>query len=177
MAGFQTPDHAKLGARFVLAFVGVSLGGACAVSPEQPPPVAAVDPEPAFEQQAPDDERAPDDESAPDCLLNADTLTCKDSGVADPSLRKKLGTMEISEGIASIRDGAKACGSEHGATPGTAVAIVFSIRGSTGTVASATATGEHAASALGECVEAEAAKGIFAKFQDPQQGFQFTFRM
>ncbi len=121
-----------------------------------------------------------------DCLLDPNLPKCKggSSGgggetkkAPDPSLPKKLGTTQIKSGIDGIKAAAKACGGKNGAAPGTKVTIKFSVKGSTGSVISATATGENAGSALGKCVEAAAKKASFPKFQADQQGFQFNFRM
>jgi hypothetical protein len=120
-----------------------------------------------------------------DCLLDPNLAKCKGGGktttttkpAADPSLPAKLGTAEIKSGIDGVRAAASACGPKNSAAAGTTVGIKFSVKGSTGTVTSATATGTHAGTALGKCVEAEAKKAQFPKFQADSQGFQFNFRM
>jgi predicted Zn finger-like uncharacterized protein len=122
-----------------------------------------------------------------DCLLNPKLAKCSGDGggsndggtkpTADTSLPKKLGQTEISKGLASVKTTAKACGPKNGAAAGTGVAIKFSVSGSDGSVISATATGDGAGTPLAKCVEAAAKKATFPKFQESQQGFQFTFRM
>jgi predicted Zn finger-like uncharacterized protein len=121
-----------------------------------------------------------------DCLLDPSLPKCKGGGSkassdkkapVDSSLPAKLGTNDIKTGIDGVKGAAKICGSKHGAAAGTKVGIKFSVTGSTGAVSSASAMGEHAGTPLGKCVEDEAKKAKFPKFQADQQGFQFNFLM
>jgi predicted Zn finger-like uncharacterized protein len=121
-----------------------------------------------------------------DCLLEPNLPKCKGGGSksggdekkpVDASLPAKLGTAEIKSGIDGVKAAAKTCGGKNGAAAGTKVGIKFSVTGSTGSVSSASAQGEHAGTALGKCVEAEAKKAKFPKFQAEQQGFTFNFTM
>jgi predicted Zn finger-like uncharacterized protein len=123
--------------------------------------------------------KTPEKEPDVDCLLDPNLPKCKGGGstggsskpAADPSLPAKLGQAEITSGLDPVKAEAKKCGA------GTAVAIKFSVKGSTGSVISATPLEEHASTPIGKCV-ATAAKGAkFPKFQADQQGFTFKFRL
>ncbi len=119
-----------------------------------------------------------------DCLLDpskcktGSTTTKKTTTTGSSSGPEKLSATDIKAGITSaVKSKAAACGPKNGAAPGTKVSIKFSISGSSGKVSSASATGAHAGTALGKCVEAAAKTASFKQFQASSQGFTYKFKM
>jgi predicted Zn finger-like uncharacterized protein len=119
-----------------------------------------------------------------DCII--DPASCGKGGKkssttttkkADPSLPETLTQADIKAGVGPHKDAAKACGAKNGATPGEKVTIKLSISGATGTVSSASATGKHAGTALGNCAAAALKKATFKKFQKSSIGVQYPVRM
>ncbi len=117
-----------------------------------------------------------------DCILDPSKCGTKTppkaKRVAKPStLPDKLTSSEIKQGVVKAKNAAKACSGKHGATPGEKVVIKMTIRGETGRVTSAAATGTHAGSALGRCVAAAFAKAKFPRFRKTSLGVQYPVRM
>jgi predicted Zn finger-like uncharacterized protein len=124
--------------------------------------------------------KTPEKDPDVDCLLDPDLPKCKGGGSGsggssktpvDSSLPPKLGAAEIQSGIDGVKANAKKCGA------GTTVPIKFSVKGSTGSVTSATPLEEHASTPIGKCVADAAKAAKFPKFQAEQQGFTFKFRL
>jgi len=90
---------------------------------------------------------------------------------------EKLSQTQLRTGLTAAKSAAKQCGRTHGATPGSSVQIKLSIAGSTGSVSSATPTGDAADTALGLCVAGAAEKASFPTFTKSTMGVLFTFRM
>jgi hypothetical protein len=110
-----------------------------------------------------------------DCLLDPLAADCRGNEHAskppvDPG-PGKLGPDAIMGGVDGIRTKLEKCGA------GAKVAIKFVVDGSTGAVKSATPLDEHASTPLGKCVARVAQNARFPKFEAPQQGFTFKFRL
>jgi len=133
-----------------------------------PPPVPVVKPPPAKRQRPakpprPKPEPKPEpDASGPkvDCIL--DSSKCRR---VDPNLPATLTSTQIREGVAAVKDEAKACGPRHGATAGTKVKVKFAVSGQTGRVIDAVAQPPWVGTPLGECVAAALAEAQFPTFQ------------
>jgi hypothetical protein len=148
-----------------------------------PDPTPVVDPEPAPKPATKPAGGGNDDEV--DCLLNPDLAKCKSGGsskpkhdeILAPKLPDSLDQTALRNGFNKVKTKAKACGSKHGAAAGTTVKIHASIDGASGKVTSVKATGEHAGTPLGKCVE-EAVEGtVFEPFKKPSQGVDYSLMM
>src|SRR5690606_28051202 len=126
------------------------------------------------------------DDISVDCLL--DPSKCGGSGgsksggsggaaAGSSSGPAKLSVSDIKAGIATVKDGASACGPKNGAAGGTSVEIKFSVSGASGKVSSATAVGDFAGKPLANCVAAAAKGATFIKCQAASQGFLYKLRM
>lgn len=119
-----------------------------------------------------------------DCILDPSkcggskkSSSKKPAASSDPNLPDKLSSSDIKAGIAPVKNAAKACGSKHGAKPGESVRVRISISGSSGTVSSATAQGEHKGTPLGNCVAAALKQAKFKKFKSSSMGAIYPMRM
>ncbi len=123
-----------------------------------------------------------------DCIL--DPSKCKTGGSSkkkkassggggstDPNAPTQLSTSDVRSGIAPVKGSAKACGSKHGAAPGTKVQVKLSIEGATGRVKSAKAIAPHAGTPLGNCVAAALKKAKFRTFKKSVMGVIVPIRM
>ena len=157
-----------------------------AVSPDpkpaadpEPAPVAEPDPLPAKKPAGGGSE----DEI--ECLLNPDLAKCKTGGaskpktdeVLAPKLPDKLSSNQLRDGFNSIKSKAKACGAKFGAEAGTKVKVHASIEGATGAVSSVEATGEHAGTSLGKCVEDVVKGATFEQFKKQAMGVDYSLSM
>jgi hypothetical protein len=146
----------------------------------EPEPV--VDPLPKKQGGSTTDQASQDEV---DCLLNPDLPKCasggktsgKDGPVLVPKVPEKLDSTMLKTGFNTVKSKAKACGSKYGAAAGTKVKIHASIEGASGKITSVEATGEHAGTDLGKCVE-EAVKDVtFQVFKSPAQGVDYSIVM
>lgn len=125
----------------------------------EPEPEPVVDPLPEPKKSGSNTDQASQDEV--DCLLNPDLPKCgsgtksggKDGPVLVPKVPEKLDSTMLKTGFNTVKSKAKACGSKFGAAAGTKVKIHASIEGASGKITSVEATGEHAGTDLGKCVE------------------------
>jgi hypothetical protein len=148
----------------------------------EPDPVAAPEPTPPPTSK-PAAGGGNDDEV--DCLLNPDLPKCSSGGsskpkhdeILAPKLPDKLDQTALRNGFNKVKTKAKACGSKHGAAAGTAVKIHASIEGESGKVTSVKATGEHAGTELGKCVEGAVEGAVFEPFKKPSQGVDYSLIM
>lgn len=120
-----------------------------------------------------------------DCLLNPDLPKCAGGGsskpkeieILQPKVPEKLSSSQLRQGFNGIKSAAKKCGQQHGAETGTQVKVHVSIEGASGKVTDVKATGEHAGTPLGNCVE-NAVKGAqFEVFKNPSQGADYPLVM
>jgi hypothetical protein len=95
----------------------------------------------------------------------------------DPNLPDTLKTADIKSGVAPYTGAAKACGSKHGAKPGTKVKVKLSISGASGSVSSAAANAPHTGTPLGNCVAAALKKSKFSKFKKSSLGVVYPVTM
>jgi len=122
------------------------------------------------------------DPMSADCLLNpAKCKVPKSAPVKEApakpsvSLPEKLSTSALKAGISGAKDRAeRVC--EDLASSGDKVQVRLSIRGTSGSVASALTQGAAASTKLGACVARELAKSTFDRFTAPQQGLIATVR-
>lgn len=120
-----------------------------------------------------------------DCLLNPDLPKCagggetkpKNTEVLAPKVPDKLSQSQLRDGFNSVKSSAKKCGQQHGAEAGTQVKVHVSIEGATGTVTDVKATGEHAGTPLGDCVEDAVKKAQFQIFKNPSMGADYPLVM
>ncbi|PRQ09007.1 hypothetical protein [Enhygromyxa salina] len=120
-----------------------------------------------------------------DCLLNPDLAKCqggsapkpKNEEVLAPKLPEKLSAAQLRQGFNKIKAKAKVCGLKHNGPSGTSVKIHVSIQGSTGTVDSVKALGEHAGTPLGNCVEDTVKAAQFEQFKTPSMGIDYPVIM
>jgi len=150
--------------------------------PSESPPKEASEPAPAPKPSSAK-------ELDVDCILNpssckstagpATTKPAKAPPKKEPeaNLPEKLTSEDIKEGVASVKDTAKACGAKHGAPPDTKVQVKLSISGQTGTVSSASAQPPHTGTPLGNCVAAALKKAKFKKFSKESIGAVYPVRM
>lgn len=159
-------------------------GGAVVEEPEpEPEPEPEVDPLPTPKKSGSTTDAASQDEV--DCLLNPDLPKCgsgskssgKDGPVLVPKVPEKLDSTMLKTGFNTVKSKAKACGSKFGAAAGSKVKIHASIEGATGKVTSVEATGEHAGTELGKCVEDAVKDATFDKFKSPAQGVDYSMVM
>lgn len=148
----------------------------------EPDPEPVVDPLPAPKKQGGTSGASQDEV---DCLLNPDLPKCgqggkssgKEGPVLVPKVPDKLDSAALKTGFNTVRTKAKACGSKFGAAAGSKVKVHASIEGSTGKVTSVDATGEHAGTDLGKCVEAAVKDATFDVFKSPAQGVDYSIVM
>lgn len=110
-------------------------------------------------------------------LSGAASLTIAAASPAAAAALDRLSIAEVRAGIAPHLPAARACGPLHDATPGEKISVKLRIEGSTGKVMSATATGRHAATAVGACVAGELANATFPSFTKPALGVLYPVRM
>ena len=84
---------------------------------------------------------------------------------------------DVKDALAKLKGAAKACGVQHGATPGETVKIKLSIAGATGRVTSSTAQSPHAGTELGRCVAEVLADARFPRFRKPSIGVVYPVVM
>lgn len=164
---------------------GTSTGGAVVEDePEpEPDPVVAPDPLPEPKKTSGGTNAASQDEV--DCLLNPDLAKCGQGGTSGgssgpvlvPKVPDKLDSSALKTGFNTVKTKAKACGAKFGAVAGSKVKIHASIEGATGKVTSVEATGEHAGTELGKCVEEAVKNATFEVFKSPAQGVDYSMMM
>ncbi|MFV8755487.1 hypothetical protein ACNOYE_33480 [Nannocystaceae bacterium ST9] len=165
---------------------GTNTTGGAVVEEPEPEPEPEPDPLPLPEPKkngGGSNSAASQDEV--DCLLNPDLPKCGSGGggggksgpVLVPKVPEKLDSAALKSGFGSIKTKAKACGSKFGAAAGSKVKIHASIEGATGKVTSVDATGEHAGTDLGKCVEDAVKDATFDKFKSPAQGVDYSIVM
>ncbi|PRP97689.1 hypothetical protein ENSA5_31960 [Enhygromyxa salina] len=153
-----------------------------------PAPEPEPEPEPEFDplpEPQPSGSGGKVSEEDVDCLLNPDMPKCqsgaapkpKEQEVLAPKVPDKLSTSQLRSGMNKIKSAAKKCGGQHGVPPGTKVKVKVSIEGSTGTVSSVAAKGEHAGTPLGSCVEAAVKQATFDVFKKPSMGIDYSLSM
>ena len=111
-----------------------------------------------------------------DFALSDDQLALR--GVADRILddhasHEQLTAIDVRKGFGAVKDQAKACGPKHGVAAGTKVSVKVSIAGSTGKIESAQAMGEHAGSAVGQCVAEALSQATFPQFRKAVMGLTY----
>lgn len=162
-----------------------STGGAVVEEPEpEPEPEPEIGPDPLPEPKKTGGNGAASQDEV-DCLLNPDLPKCgqgggggkQDGPVLVPKVPEKLDSAALKSGFNTVKSKAKACGSKHGAEAGTKVKVHASIEGATGKVSTVAATGEHAGTELGKCVEAAVKDATFTEFKSPAQGVDYSLVM
>lgn len=98
-------------------------------------------------------------------------------GSTDPSAPEKLSATDIKNGMAAVKDSAKACGPKHGGKPGEKVTVKLSFSGATGTVTKATPQPPHDGTPLGNCVAAALKNAKVIKFKAASQGASYGVTM
>jgi hypothetical protein len=161
--------------------------GSGGVVDEEPQPEPEPEPEPVVDplpkKSGSTTDQASQDEV--DCLLNPDLPKClsgskssgKDGPVLVPKVPEKLDSTMLKTGFNTVKSKAKACGSKFGAAAGTKVKIHASIEGASGKITSVEATGEHAGTELGKCVEDAVKDATFEVFKSPAQGVDYSIVM
>lgn len=119
-----------------------------------------------------------------DCLLNPDRPGCQKGSTAPkeiealaPKIPDKLSSSQLRTGFNGVKTAAKKCGLQNGVPPGTAVKVHVSIEGATGKVTSVNATGEHAGTPIGKCVEDAVSGAQFEVFKNPSMGVDYPMVM
>jgi hypothetical protein len=154
------------------------------VEPEpDPDPLPLVDPKPKSDGEAVKGTGGPANDDEVDCLLNPDLPKCSGGGggtttkeeqILAPKLPESLSERALRDGFNTVKSKAKACGSKFGAAEGTKVKVHVSIEGATGKVSTVEATGEHAGTDLGKCVEDAVKNATFSQFKKPSQGADYS---
>jgi len=111
-----------------------------------------------------------------DCILDPKIDKCL-GAPEKTGLPHTLNTTRVREAIAPAKPNAKACGAEHGATPGEKVKVKLTISGATGRVVSSVAMDEHAGTPLGHCVAEALGAARFPRFQKPSLGVVYPVTM
>ena len=92
------------------------------------------------------------------------------------NLPAKLTAKDLMAGISKVKSAAKACGPKNGVS-GVKIPVKLSIKGSTGKVISAKASGEYAGKPVAKCIEGALSKASFDKFSATQQGFKYNVKL
>jgi hypothetical protein len=161
-----------------------STTGGTVVDDPEPEPEPELTPDPLPEPKKTGGNSAASQDEV-DCLLNPDLPKCATAGtgggqtgpVLVPKVPEKLDSAALKSGFNTVKTKAKACGAKFGAETGSKVKVHASIEGATGKVTSVAATGEHAGTELGKCVEAAVKDATFDVFKSPAQGVDYSLVM
>lgn len=108
---------------------------------------------------------------------NVPTVDC----ILDPkkceSLPEKLTSLDVRAGMRPVKSRVEACGPKHGALADSQVKVKLWIKGTTGRVATAKATGEWQDTPLGRCAAKAVSKARFPRFKRVLLGVQYPFTM
>ncbi|MCA9697635.1 MAG: hypothetical protein KC431_08930 [Myxococcales bacterium] len=164
---------------------GSGSGGAVDDDPDPDPNPVIDDPDPLPEPKPKSGGGGEASNDEVDCLLNPDLAKCQSGGtkkkvddeVLAPKIPDKLDSTQLRNGFNTVKSKAKACGSKNGAEAGTKVKVHVSIEGATGKVTSVEATGEHAGTPLGKCVEDVVKDATFDVFKKPAMGIDYSMIM
>ena len=155
-------------------------------APEPEPEEEDDDPLPLPEPKKQGSVSDPASDEEVDCLLNPDLPKCQKAGgdkkpkeqeILAPKIPEKLSSSQLRDGFNGVKSSAKKCGQQNGVPPGTSVKVHVSIEGATGKVTDVKATGEHAGTPLGKCVEDAVKNAQFEVFKKPAMGVDYPMIM
>jgi hypothetical protein len=131
-----------------------------------------IDPPPRVEVEA------PKEDLDVDCILDPAMPKCRRVvAPLDGDLPHALTTADIKRGMSMVKEAARRCGVEHGASAGEQVRIKFAIAGATGSVIESFAVSDHGGTRLGECVAAAVRSAQFPRFLKSRLGVIYPFSM